>query len=301
MTLDGVTHEYANVNGIRLHYARAGEGPLIVFLHGFPQCWYEFRHQLAEFSRDRLAVSADLRGYNRSGKPDRIHDCGVLCGVEDLRQLVVDHLGYEKFVLVGHDWGGAVGWSFALHHPELLERLVVLSTAHPALLERELRENPEQQQASQYNLAVRRQGSERAVMTDDCAVLRATFEPLDYISDEDLAVYEEAWRQPDALAGMFNWYRRDGIGPESDDGTLAHGDYAREAFSQIVKVPTLVVYGDADIYVRPGCHRGLDRYVPDLTFNNIDGGSHWIPEEFPDLVNGEIHRFLATVSPAVAS
>jgi epoxide hydrolase 4 len=300
MTVDDVTHEYANVNGIRMHYARAGKGPLIVFLHGFPQCWYEFRRQLAEFSRDHLAVSADLRGYNLSGKPEQIRDCGVLCGVEDLRQLVVDHLGYQEFVLIGHDWGGAVGWSFALHHPELLERLVILSTAHPALLERELRENPEQQQASQYNLALRQPGSEQVLAADDCAVLAVQFEQLDYISDEDLGVYRNAWRQPGALSGMFNWYRRDGIGPESDDGTPAHGDYAREVFSQVVTVPTLVLYGDGDIYVRPGCHRGLDRYVADLTFKNIDGGSHWIPEEFPSLVNDEIRRFLGNVSPVAS-
>ena len=145
MTVAGVSHEYADVNGLRLHYARAGSGPLIVFLHGFPQCWYEWRHQLAEFGRDHLAVAPDLRGYNLSDKPAHLSEYGPWKAAEDVRALA-DHLGADRFVLVGHDWGAATGWSFALHHPERLERLVILSTAHPVLFDRALREEPEHRQ-----------------------------------------------------------------------------------------------------------------------------------------------------------
>jgi epoxide hydrolase 4 len=293
---DSLTFEYADVNGIRVHYARSGEGPLMVFLHGFPQCWYEFRHQLREFSQDHLAVSADLRGYNLTSKPRDLRESGVLWAVEDLRQLVVDHFGMEKFVLVGHDWGGAVGWSFALQHPELLERLVILSTAHPALLEREMRHNPEQQEASQYMLALRPLGGEDLFAANDYAVLRGQFEQLDFMSPDDVEAYHQAWSQPGALTGMFSYYRREGIGPETDAGTPAHGNYAREAFSQIVEVPTLVLYTDGDIYTRPGCHRGLEQYVRNLRFKVLQGGSHWIAEEFPEWVNDEVRGFLSAES-----
>jgi pimeloyl-ACP methyl ester carboxylesterase len=290
--LPGFTHEYADANRIRTHYARAGEGPLIIFLHGFPQCWYEFRHQLIEFSRDHLTVAPDLRGYNLTGKPEHLQDYGVLPAVEDLRELVTEHLGYDSFVLVGHDWGGAVGWSFALHHPELLDRLVILCTAHPALLERELRESAEQQEASQYMLALRPPQGEQILSTDNYAVMRAQFEQFHFLDEKDLDVYHEAWSRPGALTGMVNWYRREGLGPPTHEGTAAHGDYAREVFSQVVQVPTLVLYPDDDIYVRPGCHRGLDRYVQDLTFKTVPGGSHWIAEELPEIVNAEIRQFL---------
>jgi pimeloyl-ACP methyl ester carboxylesterase len=294
-----ITHEYAEVNGIRMHYARTGEGPLMLFLHGFPQCWYEYRHQLEDFSRDHLAVAPDLRGYNLSSKPESLRDSGVFVAVEDIRQLVVDHLGYEKFVFVGHDWGSAVAWSFAMHHPELLEKLVLLVGAHPALLDREYRENPEQQEASQYMPLIRAPGSEELLAADDFAVLRSEFEKHAFIGEEDLAVYREAWSQPGALRGMASYYRREGLGPETEEGTPSHGDYAREVYSQIVRVPTMVIYPDGDAFVRPGCHRGLERYVPDLTFKNVEGGTHWIAEEFPGLVNEAIREFVgAPVAPA---
>jgi epoxide hydrolase 4 len=297
---ENLAHDYATVNGVSLHYAHAGAGPLIVFLHGFPQCWFEFRHQLAEFSRDHLAVAPDLRGYNLSGKPQALHEYGVFAGVEDLRQLV-ENLGYERFILVGHDWGGAIAWSFALHYPEMLERLVVLSAPHPALFERELRANPEQQEASQYMLALRAPNSEELLAADDHGVLRTQFDQLEFLSRDEVNVYHEAWQQPGALTGMVSWYRREGLGPATEDGTPSHGDYARESYSQIVAVPTLVLYADGDLYTRPGCHRGLEDYVPDLRFKNFKGHSHWLPDELPEVVNAEIREFIATDVEAPAS
>ena len=126
-----IHHDTATVNGVELHYAYAGGGPLIVFLHGFPQFHYAFRAQLAEFGSDHLAVAPDQRGYNLSSKPDGVHSYGVWPAVEDLRCLV-EHLGYEKFVLVGHDWGSLVAWSFALHYPQRLHALVSLGGAIPS-------------------------------------------------------------------------------------------------------------------------------------------------------------------------
>jgi pimeloyl-ACP methyl ester carboxylesterase len=125
-----VTHEYADLGGVRLHCAHAGRGPLIVFLHGFPQCWYMWRHQLQEFSRDHLALAPDLRGYNLSSKPEHLHEYSAWHAARDVRALAMS-VGSERFVLVGHDWGAATAWTFALHHPELLDALVILATPHP--------------------------------------------------------------------------------------------------------------------------------------------------------------------------
>jgi pimeloyl-ACP methyl ester carboxylesterase len=291
-----IHHHEIEANGISLHYAEAGSGPLIVFLHGFPQCWYAFRRQLAAFGRDHLAVAPDLRGHNKSGKPDGLWNYGPLAAAGDLRALV-RHLGHERLTLVGHDWGAAVAWTFAFEHPEMLERLVILSTAHPALFDRALREDPEQQKASQYLLALRRRDSAARVRHDDFAALRATFAPFEFFTDADRRAYHDAWAEPGSLEGMMAWYQREALGPASDQRP-ARGDYAPEAVSQVVNVPTLVVYGDADAYTRPASHQGLDAYVPDLRFHVLPGASHWLSDEHPETVNRLIREFSGRATDA---
>jgi len=166
-----VAHASARVNGVELHYAHAGNGPLMLFLHGFPQNWYQYRHLLADFSRDHLAVAPDMRGHNLSSKLQDVHRYSTCTLVEDVRQLV-ERLGYELFVLVGHDVGGAIAWSFALHHPEMLSALVILDTPHPALFDNALHNDPEQQQASAYMLTARRPDAAGVFSADDFRVLR---------------------------------------------------------------------------------------------------------------------------------
>src|SRR6202451_2040321 len=126
-------NEYATVNGVRLHYVTAGKGPLIIFLHGFPEFWYEWKEQLPEFGKDYRAVAPDMRGYNLSEKPAGVEHYQMKELVEDVRALA-EHLGYKKFILVGHDWGGGVAWGFAIAHPEYLEKLVIVNCPPPAIL-----------------------------------------------------------------------------------------------------------------------------------------------------------------------
>src|SRR5262249_9381883 len=160
------THHYADVNGQRLHYASEGKGPLIMFVHGFPEFWYAWRGQLAEFGRDHQAVALDMRGYNLSSKPKEVSDYAVPLLVEDLAALA-DHLGAKKFTLVAHDWGGGVAWAFALTKPERLERLVIVNAPHPAIFRRLLAENPDQQKASQYMLTFRSAEAEGMLSKDN--------------------------------------------------------------------------------------------------------------------------------------
>jgi pimeloyl-ACP methyl ester carboxylesterase len=108
-----VTHEYADLGDVRLHHARTGRGPLIIFLHGFPQCWHMWRHQLEDFGRDHLVLAPDLRGNNHSTKPERLREYGPWPAARDIRALAMS-VGRERFVLVGHDWGAATAWTFAL-------------------------------------------------------------------------------------------------------------------------------------------------------------------------------------------
>src|SRR5208282_2657836 len=143
-------HEYAEVNGVRLHYVSAGKGPLILFLHGFPEFWYEWKNQLAEFAKGHQAVAPDMRGYNLSEKPTELDQYKMVTLVEDIRALADRLSHHKKFVLVAHDWGGAVAWSFAIAHPDYLSKLVIINAPHPGVFAKLLSSDPAQQKASQY-------------------------------------------------------------------------------------------------------------------------------------------------------
>jgi pimeloyl-ACP methyl ester carboxylesterase len=291
-------HGYANVNGTRLHYVRAGSGPLIMFLHGFPQGWFIFRRQLQEFAYDHTVVAIDLRGFNMSSKPEHLWEYGSWLMAEDTKALA-HHLGFETFTLVGHDTGGTVGYSLALHHPHVLERLVILSTAHPALFDRELHENPAQIAASQYLLALRQPAAAQALAADEYAALKAIFADLDFFTDDDLALHLQAWAQPRGVEGMLGWYRREGLGPR-ENGTPARGNFVPEVAPLTIETPSLVVYAEHDAYVLPACFAGLDEYMSQLTLREVRGASHWLLNEHPDLINDFVREFVATTSERAA-
>lgn len=287
--LPDLSHEFAEINGARIHYVKAGKGPLMLFQHGFPQCWYTFRHQLAEFAKTHTVVAPDLRGYNLSSKPTKRWDYGTWVSVEDIRALV-RHLGFETYVHVGHDTGGVIGYSMALHYPALLDRLVILCTAHPATFDRDLHEDQDQIKASQYLLFTRRLDSAEFLAGNDFERLK-NITALPFFSDVDRQMYLEAWRQPGAAEGIVGWYQREGLGPKDEFGTPARGNTCPEVSPQIISVPSLVVYTDDDAYVRPHAFSGMERYMPNGTVTNVPG-SHWICDEHPQLVNRMIREFV---------
>ena len=294
-------HDYAEVNGIRLHYVAAGEGPLFLFLHGFPEFWYGWKEQLAEFGKDHLAVAPDMRGYNLSSKPGAVEQYGMSHLVEDVRALAA-HLGHKKFVLAGHDWGGVVAWAFALVHPECVEKLVIVNAPHPAVFLRELRGNPAQQQASQYMLLFRTPQAEAVLSANNYAALVSVVlgEGLKTgaFTEEDKQAYLSAWSQPGALTGGLNYYRASGIGPPAPgQATDAKVDQALVSFGldpsrSMVKVPTLVIWGEKDTALLTSNLEGLEKFVPQLTVKRIPEGTHWVIHEKPAEVSGYIREFL---------
>ena len=167
----GMSDDYVTVNGVRLHYVSAGKGPLILFLHGFPEFWYAWKDQLAEFGKDHLAVAPDLRGYNLSDKPADVDQYRMSALVEDVRGLAEHFSREKKFILVGHDWGGAVAWAFAIAHPEYLEKLVIVNAPHPGIFGRLLASDPQQQNASQYMLMFRRPQAEQTLADSNYTTL----------------------------------------------------------------------------------------------------------------------------------
>jgi pimeloyl-ACP methyl ester carboxylesterase len=285
-------HKYADVNNIRLHYVTAGKGKLIMFLHGFPEFWYEWKNQLAEFGRDYQAVAPDMRGYNLSSKPTDVEQYQIKYLIEDVRALA-EHLGYKKFILVAHDWGGAVALPFAIRHPDYLEKLIIINAPHPATFIRELRDNPEQRKASQYILVHRTPKAEEILSRNNYALLASNLLEdglkQGYFTEEDKKAYIEAWSQPGALTGGLNYYRATHLGSftgESDDISSADPSLFT------VAVPTLVIWGEKDKYLLTGNLEGLEKYVPNLTIKRIPEGSHWVIHEKPGLVNSYIREFI---------
>jgi pimeloyl-ACP methyl ester carboxylesterase len=293
-----ISHRYADVNGVRLHYARTGQGPLIVFLHGFPEFWYEWKDQLAEFGRDHTAVAPDMRGYNLSSKPSELAAYRMPALVEDVRALASEELktaGGGRFTLVGHDWGGVVAWVFAAMHPEMIDRLVIVNAPHPTVFARELRENAAQQTASAYMLMFRSPEAEANLSADSYAALKRAVLASGVTAD-DTAAYVDAWSQPGALTGGLNYYRASGIGPPAPDAhTPSPGadTPAATAPPLMVKVPTLVIWGEKDTALLSGNLAGLDAYVPQLTIRRIPDATHWVVRERPAEVNRLIRAFLA--------
>jgi epoxide hydrolase 4 len=193
-------------------------------------------------------------------------------------------------VLVGSDVGGVVAWSCALHHPEMLTALVILDSPHPVLFDHALHHDADQQEASSYMLMARRPDAADLFATADFAALRAVFDEP-FFDEDDRAHYVQSWQEPGALAGALRWFHAEGQGPESPDGTPAHGNVVRHISPLTIEVPTLAMYATADRWIRPAAHRGLDRYVPDLTYIEVEG-THWITDEHPDLVNRTIRDYL---------
>ena len=287
-------YEFADVNGVRLHYARAGQGKLILFVHGFPEFWYAWKDLLPEFGRDHLAVAPDMRGYNLSSKPTDVTDYAVPHLVDDLRALARS-LGHEKFILVAHDWGGGVAWSLGIHHPECLEKLVIINAPHPALFERELNRNPAQQAASQYMLLFRSPKAEATLSANNYAFLVDAVLTRGlkkgHFTEDDRQTYLTAWSQPGALTGSLNWYRAAGIGPPTSSDK-AHS-FEPSAGPSKVSVPTLVIWGEKDQALVKDNLDGLEEYVPDLTVRRIADGTHWVIHEQPALVAAHIREFIA--------
>lgn len=287
-------HHYADLDGIRLHYVDAGEGPLMLFVHGFPEFWYAWKNQLEEFSRDHHAVALDMRGHNLSDKPADVKAYRPKHLVADLRNLI-DHLGGRPCIVVAHDWGGAAAWNLAAAHPEYIEKLVIINSPHPVTFARELRDNPAQVEASRYMLWLRQKGAAERLAENDCARLAAMLSKSTtdaaWLTEDLLTRYRDAWSQPGALDCSLNYYRASPLHPATPEEPGAAG-LELDPTQFVVRVPTLVIWGERDTALLPGLLDGLDELVTDLTVKRIPDGSHWVIHEHPAEVNRMIREFI---------
>ncbi len=273
-------HRSIATNGIRLHAVEAGpeDGPLLIFLHGFPELWYGWRHQIAPFAEAGFRVLApDQRGYNTSDKPKGVRAYGRDDLARDVLGLI-DEAGREKAYVVGHDWGGAVAWGLGMKHPERIERLAILNCPHPEVMKRHLLGNPRQLKRSWYMFFFQLPRlPERALSRNLAKMLRQTSDRA--FTDEDLDVYREAWAQPGALTTMVNWYRA-GLRVRPSPPP-----------SPRVTVPTLLIWGAKDSAL------GEELAQPSIDLCDlgrlarIEEATHWLQHEEPERVNALIGDF----------
>ncbi len=279
-------HNFITINGINLHYVSQGTGKLMLMLHGFPEFWYSWRHQIAEFASDYHVVAVDLRGYNDSDKPQEVAAYQMSELLADVKG-IISGLGYEDCILVAHDWGGAIAWNFAYSHPSMVEKLIVMNFPHPAKFAAGL-QTWQQLQKSWYIFFfqipflpefILRANNYQAIASafTDMAVNKSAFTP------EDLAAFRDAAAKPGALTAMINYYRANFKIPPNN--LAQDGD--------ILDIPTLMIWGEEDRALGKELTYGTDAYVRDLELKYIPNCSHWVQQEQPTLVNQYMQDFLA--------
>ncbi len=282
-------HRDVSANGVRLHAAEAGSGPLVLLLHGFPQFWWSWRHQLTGLAAAGLRVVApDLRGYGASDKPPRGYDLPTAAADA---AAVVRALGEEEAVVVGADWGGLVAWTMAALHPRSVRSLVVVSAAHPRRLRSSV-SDPRQRRALAYALPFQlpRLPERRLTRPDDdpVAELMRRWAGPSWVHTVDFAEavsrYRSASRIPQAAYGAMEYYRWAGRSQLRPDGWR----FARRMAAPVT-APTLQLHGALDRAVLPSTARGSGRYVAGAyEWRELPGVGHFPHEEAPDEVTAAI-------------
>jgi pimeloyl-ACP methyl ester carboxylesterase len=295
--MSSITHGYANVNGVRLHYAEAGSGDnFVILIHGFPEFWYSWRHQLVALGKHFHVIAPDMRGYNLSDKPPRVDDYRIEVLVDDVVGLM-DRFGAKSAAIVGHDWGASVAWMLAEKHPQRVSKLAVMQVPPPAVWRQNM--SVGQFFRSWYMLLFQLpRVPEWALSRNNMAAIDRTFTESvgrkGSFNAADIEKYKEALRQPGAITAAVNYYRanvkrllrrsrimRD---PEAGESTRE-----RSRFS----MPTMFFFGEKDFAIAPQSVAGMDNYFDGpFTEVRIPDSGHWIQNEAPEEVNARLIDFL---------
>ncbi len=271
---------YANSDGVKIHYMAGGSGPLVVFIHGFPDFWYTWRHQIDGLLATHSVAAMDTRGFNLSDAPQGVENYAMEHLVGDVAAVIANE-GRESATIVGHDWGGATAWAFAQKHPELTERLVIVNVPHPAAMSAELkRPGSSQQGAFSYTHDFRKEGSESAMDADDLANFLAR-------DDVGRAMYAAAFKRSDFEA-MMNYYRQN------------PPDRAHNTSALPIEAPVLQFHGLDDPVLLADSLDGTWRHLAHTwTLVTIPGAGHWPHHDQPDLVTDTMRQWLSQPIPTL--
>ena len=311
---DLVRDHYADSNGVRIHYVTRGQGPLVVMIHGFPDFWYGWRDQIGVLARHHQVAALDLRGYNLSDKPAGVEQYGLGLLVADVAAVIHD-LGRDRATIVGHDWGGAIAWTFAMDEPAMTRRLVVMNCPHPAIFTQHLRASGRQLARSWYMFffqipwlpeSLLGLGRARAI----AAAIRRSSVRQDSLTAEDLERFRDAASQPGALRSAINYYRAAFRSPEAQGlrpewlRRFLYGDRpvagVRERLEDWPKItaPTLFIWGENDVALDKELTLGMEPLVAaPFEIKYIPLCGHWVQQEQPGVVNGFLLDFLNDLAP----
>lgn len=286
-------------SGLNMRVARAGSGPLVVMLHGFPECWYSWRHQIRALAPHFECVAPDMRGYGDTDAPVGVENYALEKLVGDVADLV-HACGRERAVILAHDWGGAVAWATALQRPEVVARLVVMNCPHLKKFEENLRSNPRQMLRSWYILFFQIPWvPERLLRARNFAMLtqalRGSAVQKSAFTEADLAHFRAAFHNPYALSAAINYYRA------LFRAQLRRRTPADDWIDRKISAPTMVLWGEQDVALRKELTYGMEplfegpfelHYVPD--------SGHWVQQEKPQVVNQYLLEFLAPLMSSAA-
>lgn len=284
---ENIKFDYAQIGAVRLHYATAGDGDkLVILLHGFPESWYSWRHQIAALSDEYTVVAPDLRGYNLSDKPESVSDYRIDRLIDDVTGLI-DHFKREKAAVIGHDWGAAVAWAVARKHPEYLSKVGALQVPPPEVWRKN--QTFRQLLASWYIFFFQIPFlPEFFLKLNDYAALenalRTTTLEKGVFSGADIAAYKKGWREPYALTAMINYYR----------ANMLNGFFGKTETPAKITVPTLFIYGEHDRAILPETVKGVGESIAaSYQEFHIPTSAHWVQQEASDAVTEILREFLA--------
>jgi pimeloyl-ACP methyl ester carboxylesterase len=287
-----IRHDYAQIGDLRLHYAECGAGndDLVLLLHGFPEFWYSWRHQLPVLGERYHVVAPDMRGYNLSDKPPRVEDYRIEFLVADVLGLI-KHFGKSQAAIVAHDWGAGVAWAVAQRYPEAVSKLAALQVPMPVAWRDNMTLRQFLSSWYMFFFQLPRLPEWWASRNDFARVERMYRETIvrpGAFTDEDIAVYKDALRQPGALTSSLNYYRANVFRSLMRGGT----ETPKDADGRI-RVPTLFIYGEQDIAVIPSTVRNLGRFI-NASYRElrIPDSGHWVQNEAIDEVNNALLEFL---------
>jgi pimeloyl-ACP methyl ester carboxylesterase len=281
------TPKFIEANGLRFAYDEAGEGPdIALFLHGFPESRFSWRHQLPALAAAGWhAVAPDLRGYGLTSRPSERAAYRMEHLVSDAAALF-DAFGARRRLLVAHDWGALIAWRFAIERTRALDGLVIMNVPHPAVFQRVLRSSFAQIRRSWYVFffqlpvlpeAMLRARGARAIgdAFRSMAVDKTAF------PDSVLAHYRDNARAPGALTAMINYYRANFL------------DLSRAQACPMIDIPVQMIWGEQDTALGLELTEGYEPYVRDFTLDRLPGVSHWVQQEAPERVNALMHGWMA--------
>jgi pimeloyl-ACP methyl ester carboxylesterase len=283
--LGDVREGYADLSDVQLHYVEAGDGPLVVLLHGFPEFWYGWRLQINALAAAGFRVVApDMRGYNLSSRPEGVanYDIEKLAG--DVRDLVHER-GAQSALLAGHDWGGSVAWATAMEHPEIVDRLAILNAAHPRKLSQGLHHPGQLRKSWYFFFFALPDLPDSVVHANNWHFFRHFLDDArPAYTAEEMDRYIEAWSQPGAASGMINYYRSSVRTPAKKAEAAIHP----------VKAPTLVIWGQRDAYLGQELAEPEHDDVPNLErVERLPDASHWVHHDEAERVNQLLATFFA--------